>query len=170
MREQGVLAALSMLNRWARYPHASPYRREKWRMPFATKEAQREYARKWVAARRSEYFRDKKCMACGSNFDLELDHIDPSTKISHTVWSWTEQRRHEELAKCQVLCNSCHKDKTKQDIASRAEHGTLARYKSQFACKCDPCRTANAQYEHTRRRATGEIGFTSALQAEVPGS
>jgi hypothetical protein len=27
----------------------------------------------------------------------------------------------------------------------------MARYKSQFRCKCDPCRAANAAYEHARR-------------------
>lgn len=52
------------------------------------------------------------CKNCGSSEKLEVDHIDPSTKISNTVWTWTEKRRNLELEKCQVLCRPCHIQKS----------------------------------------------------------
>lgn len=81
-------------------------------MPLATVEQQREYQRKWKKKRRTEWFEGKHCVVCGSTERLELDHIDPTTKIHHDVWSWSEKRRKVELAKCQVLCFQCHRDKT----------------------------------------------------------
>jgi hypothetical protein len=87
-------------------------------MPMATKELQREYTRKWVAARRAAFFKDKSCVKCGSIERLELDHIDPKQKrrkSDHALWSWTEHKRNEEIAKCQVLCHKCHLEKTKTD-------------------------------------------------------
>ena len=52
------------------------------------------------------------CVLCGSNEELQLDHIDPQTKISHRIFTWSEERRLKELAKCRVLCWRCHKKKT----------------------------------------------------------
>lgn len=72
----------------------------------------RKYDREWVANRRKEYFKDKKCAKCGSTKDLQLDHINPETKITNRIWSWSKNRREEELKKCQVLCKKCHKEKT----------------------------------------------------------
>lgn len=65
-----------------------------------------------------EYLKDKACITCGENDIrvLELDHIDPATKlfsISQSVklgFSWTDVV--EELKKCQVLCANCHKRRT----------------------------------------------------------
>ena len=68
--------------------------------------------REWIAKRRSDWFADKFCVRCGSVEDLRLDHIDPSTKISHNIWSWSQGRRDVEIAKCQVLCYSHHVQKT----------------------------------------------------------
>jgi hypothetical protein len=85
-------------------------------MPMATREAQREYQRRWKATRRAEWFKDKKCCRCGSTKNLELDHIDPSTKVDHQIWTWSQQKRDVELAKCQVLCKDCHKVKTRIDL------------------------------------------------------
>jgi hypothetical protein len=64
---------------------------------------------------------DKCCVRCGSTEDLELDHIDPSTKHSESkntsglIWSWCTERREAELAKCQILCKSCHLTKTREN-------------------------------------------------------
>lgn len=85
-------------------------------MPMPTREAQREYQRNWKAKRRAEWFKDKQCAKCGSTADLELDHIEPTRKVSHNIWSWSEERMLTELAKCQVLCVNCHKRKTRLDI------------------------------------------------------
>ncbi|MEM1417446.1 MAG: HNH endonuclease [Myxococcota bacterium] len=77
----------------------------------------REYQREWMAARRAKFFEGKACARCGATEGLELDHVDPTEKVTHCVWSWSEQRRSEELAKCQVLCRRCHKAKTRRQIA-----------------------------------------------------
>jgi len=103
----------------------------------------REYKRRWVAARRAEWMADKFCVKCGSTQSLEVDHIDPALKVTHSVWSWSIPRRTIELAKCQVLCTECHKAKTRAD-RPLPEHGTISRYGSIHKCRCDLCRRANA--------------------------
>ncbi len=80
------------------------------------KPSRAKYMREWRAARRSEFFQGRECALCGSTEGLELDHIDPSTKISSHVWFWSEDRRRAELAKCQALCHSCHKEKSRSDV------------------------------------------------------
>jgi hypothetical protein len=119
---------------------------------------QREFNRLWVARRRAEYLSTKCCVVCGSKTDLEIDHIDPSKKISHTVWSWSIERRDQELSKCQVLCSNCHKEKTKRDFGYKSGHGTLSEYKK--GCRCEVCRVNHSvaikdwrkrvDYNHTR--------------------
>lgn len=84
-------------------------------MPYKDISEQREYQRKWIAKRRKDWFdANGPCVLCGSSDDLELDHIDESTKVTHNIWSWSEKRRADELVKCQVLCKICHLEKTKQ--------------------------------------------------------
>lgn len=82
---------------------------------MATPEAQREYQRNWIARRRAIFFADKVCSRCGSDSKLELDHIDPKTKISNSIWSWSQARQSIEIAKCQILCRSCHSEKTRKN-------------------------------------------------------
>jgi|ERR1019366_1002963 5-methylcytosine-specific restriction endonuclease McrA len=89
--------------------------------------AQREYQRAWMADRRRAWLDGKVCAACGSPDDLEVDHVDPETKVAHAVWSWSSERREAELAKCQVLCEACHQVKTTRE--------TLARRAAQTHCK-----------------------------------
>jgi 5-methylcytosine-specific restriction endonuclease McrA len=48
------------------------------------------------------------CQLCGSWENLEVDHRNREDKFSHRIWSYTEEKRAEELAKCRVLCRSCH--------------------------------------------------------------
>lgn len=81
-------------------------------MPNKDIELRRKYHRDWIAKRRNEFFADKHCVQCGSHDNLQLDHRDRSNKVSHKIWSWSKQRRLDEIAKCQVLCTECHKKKT----------------------------------------------------------
>jgi hypothetical protein len=75
------------------------------------------YNRIWLKARRDAYLSaNGPCVKCGSAEDLEIDHIDPSQKVTHRIWSWRKERRDVELAKCQIICKECHKRKTAIDI------------------------------------------------------
>lgn len=101
------------------------------------KDKQREYQKNWIAKRRADYLVGKNCVICGSNQSLHIDHINRATKISHNIWSWSEARRLEELAKCQVLCRICHEKKTAQEFRG-PEHGISQRYRD--GCRCDLCK------------------------------
>lgn len=62
----------------------------------------------------------KGCSACGfmgKHYQLDLDHIDPATKFgkqNHRAYepNWKLDRVWNEIAKCQILCANCHREKT----------------------------------------------------------
>lgn len=129
-------------------------------MPYKDADAQRAYAREWIAKRRQSFMAGKVCAWCGSTFDLQLDHIDPATKVSHQIWSWSLVRQETELAKCQVLCRPCHEKKTGRENSDRMgglRHGTEAMY-GKKKCRCEPCRQARKVKKaenRARRKALG---------------
>jgi 5-methylcytosine-specific restriction endonuclease McrA len=90
-------------------------------MPYKDPARKREYMREWIARRRAEWFAGKVCALCGSRENLELDHIDPAQKVSHRIWSWSGERRNQELAKCRPLCRSCHKPKSVTEVEKGEE-------------------------------------------------
>jgi hypothetical protein len=89
-------------------------------MPYANRDEQRAYQRAWVNRRRMEGIRalGGACARCGTEEGpFDLDHKDRYTKTfttAHRCWSWRKERRGEELAKCQLLCEPCHKIKTRE--------------------------------------------------------
>jgi 5-methylcytosine-specific restriction endonuclease McrA len=116
-------------------------------MGYKNPDQQREYNRLWVAKRRADWLAENgPCKNCGSWESLEVDHIDRTQKISHSVWSWSEARRLAELAKCQVLCHDCHLEKGREagDLGAgprvrTTRHGSQRMYTFQ-KCRCDECR------------------------------
>ncbi len=93
-------------------------------MPYADPDKQREFQRKRLAAIRAKWLAENgPCVKCGTRDDLQVDHVDPSDKVTHSVWSWSKERRDAELAKCQVLCRRCHKTKSLEngDLGSPGE-------------------------------------------------
>ena len=54
------------------------------------------------------------CVVCGATEDLQLDHLNPSTKKFNLgkLWSTNLENFLEELTKCQLLCFTCHQLKT----------------------------------------------------------
>lgn len=70
------------------------------------------------------------CKVCGTDRDLQFDHIDPMTKVAAIAnaiaWHWSWERLLVELAKCQLLCRPHHLKKSIRE-------GSLATYNKQ-AC------------------------------------
>lgn len=122
-------------------------------MPYKDPEARREYLRKyqreWIAARRAEFFAGKACVDCGSTEQLELDHVNPAEKEHHAIWSWREDRREAEIAKCVVRCRECH---TERHAAERRCCGIKG---YERGCRCETCVAAkswsNARYRLQKR-------------------
>ena len=125
-------------------------------MGYKDPDRQREYQRVWIAARRREWLETNgPCVQCGSEDNLEVDHIDPEYKISHNVWTWAKSRRLEELAKCQVLCESCHLTKTSKHRFDETKHGREHMYRSR-RCRCVECKEwkrVKSAKEYQRRKA-----------------
>ena len=113
----------------------------------------RNYNNAWVRARRAEWLAAHgPCRKCGSTVRLEVDHIDPKTKIHHSVWTWGAKRRNAELAKCQVLCFICHRLKTSAERGWKL-HGELM---WQSGCRCAECiRVHNKKLRKLRREPHG---------------
>ncbi|SRR5258706_825796 len=85
-----------------------------------TPEQRREYMRRYYLSRLKEAkaLLGNKCARCDETENLEFDHINPNTKIA-AITSMLMWARHEwiiELRKCQLLCSTHHKIKTREDI------------------------------------------------------
>lgn len=136
---------------------SNPSTRAQWYdvvVPMPTPELQREYGRQWIAARRSAWFEGKTCEKCGSEENLELDHRDPTVKITHRIWSWRKERQEAELAKCRVLCRECHKLKSAAEHAKGSNNGMskLTEETVKYIKKSDqPTRMLADQYQVSMR-------------------
>lgn len=77
-----------------------------------------------------------KCCNCGSSDLLEIDHVDPNKKNFNVSekWSHSWDSILDEINKCQLLCEDCHKLKHLPD------HGTLGRY-VHSKCRCTLCKS-----------------------------
>lgn len=124
-------------------------------MPYKDKEKQAEYQAAWMQKRRQAWLLEHgPCAHCGSWEDLEVDHIDRTKKLSHRVWSWSKERRDAELAKCQVLCRTCHMEKGREvgDIPPEVTHGNRKMYEDK-GCRCEICRKAHTEFQSAWRRS-----------------
>lgn len=104
--------------------------------------------------RREAVFRlGGKCAICGSGEDLEIDHIDRTTKSMNVarMTMVSQERFDAELKKCQLLCSKHHDEKTTRDRGlkpARGTHGTLSSYRY---CRCERCRKAKSDYMRLKR-------------------
>ena len=105
-------------------------------MPYKDKTKQSAYQVAWASRKRQEWLERNGPCRCGSNDRLEVDHVDLTKKISHRVWFWSQERRDNELNKCQVLCYACHLEKTFSQ-RPKAEHGGSTLYNN--GCRCYTC-------------------------------
>ena len=115
-------------------------------MPYLDLERRRVYAREWRRRRRMAYFQGKHCIKCGSTERLEIHHLEPSQKESNAVWSWCQERRERELAKCVVWCHKCHVAYHAELLRVAPSHGTNNRYA--YGCRCPECRAAHNEHNH----------------------
>jgi len=116
-------------------------------VPYKDPEKQKAYQRQWMQKRRKAWFDENgPCAECGSWKALELDHVDPSKKVDHKIWSWSKVRRLKELEKCQVLCGVCHTEKTASSLRRPIKHGAINGYKG-YGCRCEACTDAQRLYQ-----------------------
>lgn len=67
-----------------------------------------------------------KCAMCGSDKDLQFDHIDPLKKTIDISASLTSTNKiKNEISNLQLLCKKCHKLKTKNDTSNLKQCGEL---------------------------------------------
>lgn len=134
---------------------------------MATAEAQREYQRLWVARRRAAFFSGKSCIQCGSTEGLELDHTDRTTKdpvlkLGTRIWSWSEDKRAAEIAKCQILCHECHKIKSIGEVQNSlriiGEAGTAW---------CCTCKMFKKNGEFSINALTGMVSTLNVVSASA---
>jgi hypothetical protein len=140
--------SLCRLRSWEFDPPCAHHFGMMYPMSYANPDEQREYVRQWMAKRRAAFFAGKSCVDCGSTEQLEIDHVDPTQKVAHRIWSWRKDRRELELAKCVVRCRSCHRIKTNRDNGWN-RHG-LNGYEY-WHCRCVVCRAANAANQRRKR-------------------
>lgn len=128
-------------------------------------EAQRQYMRDRRARVKQEMLDllGGACVICGTEADLEFDHVDPATKIFQISGRGLDKNRAvllAEVCKCQLLCGQHHREKTKGDpkratqrVSRRGDpdflpHGTTSGY-SYHGCRCDLCREAKRRSRRT---------------------
>lgn len=84
----------------------------------------REYMLRRYHARRAESYEilGGVCVACGTNENLQIDHIDPALKTTEIskLWSIAKVRYLKELELCQLLCKPHHIEKTSGEATERA--------------------------------------------------
>jgi hypothetical protein len=113
----------------------------------------KQYHRKNYVCRRGEFFNGKRCIDCGATENLELDHVDPATKISNSVWEWRKERREAELAKCVARCKVCHKKRSDEQHRRPIPHGTESGYRR--GCRCRTCTVVHSAARAEYRERTG---------------
>lgn len=94
-----------------------------------------------------------KCVVCGTTENLEIDHINKKDKSFQITqrWSVSIEEYNKELAKCQLLCNLHHKEKSSREHDwgregfGPSDHGSLAFYKNK-GCRCKLCRKAYSDH------------------------
>lgn len=136
------------------------------------KEYLRQYQKEWMRKRRQDWLDlNGPCAHCGSDQNLEVDHINPATKTMQpaAIWSRRQEIRDAELAKCQVLCEECHKIKSKLqiDITQNAAKGEK-HYKSKLTqIQVDEIRTRYKEENITHQKLANEYGVARTTVTEI---
>ena len=130
------------------------------RMGWTPEANLRRRERYWSRKREAIQILGGQCVWCNSTEDLQLDHINPSTReyrFPH-FYKCGDKVFYEEVNKCQLLCRSCH---AKKSVSERGRkwgkgiHGNINNYKK-HGCRCELCRKANSE-DIALRRSLGKI-------------
>lgn len=125
-------------------------------MTYKDDDMKRSYQKEWMISRRMSWIVSQggKCVRCGGTENLEVDHIDSELKTVNPskLWSLSDSnpKKIEELKNCQVLCYTCHKEKTRSEKMKEYLHGDYGMYKKR-GCRCRLCMDANAAYKRAQR-------------------
>lgn len=127
-------------------------------MPLAEKEKYNNYMRDYMKRRYHERRAEaiqllgSRCVRCNATENLETDHIDRTTKSFDLgkLWSIARHLYLEELEKCQLLCEDCHKKKSALEMS--VSHGGGVSGKKN--CKCEPCRIKKRDYMRNYRQGS----------------
>lgn len=102
-----------------------------------------------------------KCVECGSINRLNFHHVDQSNKKFVISKKWSAKDILDELDKCVLLCEKCHKRK---HFNAKGKHGTLSSYRY---CKCNLCRAAvnkyNKEYKKNKRASIAQVDRATSL-------
>jgi hypothetical protein len=103
------------------------------------------------------------CKECGDADELQIDHVDPTTKAFDvsSQWGLKWEVLVLELDKCQLLCKLHHLEKSirnkelkgGQNRLGDCPHGTVWGYAGRWKCRCEDCRKAKRDYEKARTAA-----------------
>lgn len=124
-------------------------------MPYADPDQKRAYQLVWMWRRRLTWILENGPCACGSIKDLSVVHRDPkeiSIRVT-SIWSRSEAKQKEELAKCVVLCRTCLQAKRKVERLAPIPCGSDRSYGR--GCKCELCRAAHAAANQRQRNRSG---------------
>lgn len=100
-----------------------------------------------------------KCQRCGTKEGLVTHHVDPKTKsfgILSSGVAYGLDRFLAEIAKCMLLCRSCHGKTHEQrgDAGFKHErtatHGSTSGYR--LGCRCEDCTRAHGAYNRKRKK------------------
>jgi hypothetical protein len=93
--------------------------------------------------RRQHYLAGRDCSRCGSSLDLQFHHRDPLEKVGNinSMLSWSRNTLEAEIAKCDVLCASCHQQHHRPEVT----HGITGYNKR--GCRCLLCKQGKREVD-----------------------
>jgi 5-methylcytosine-specific restriction endonuclease McrA len=137
-------------------------------------EYMREYMKNRYHSKRKEIYDHLggKCSRCGdTKGPFHLDHKDKRKKTMRAsdLHSVNDQKFKEEVKNLQLLCEKCHRDKTKESwdySTPKPRHGTYWMYRK-HNCRCKKCTQAykEKQKEWRENRKKKAALFVDALES-----
>jgi len=109
-----------------------------------------------------------KCERCGSKKNLHFDHKNPARKEFRIAdrLDAPESVLKKEVRKCRLLCDKCHREKTREKNEHgqpKGRHGTVHYYRNK-GCRCDKCRKAMSEY-NKKSKAIDEMAYNFFILA-----